>query len=388
MNPDEQRKSVTTYYGETLKSSSDLKTSACCPVDAVPSHQTSILQKLHPEVTSRFYGCGTPIPDLLTGCVVLDLGCGTGRDVYLSSALVGVNGRVIGVDMTEEQIAIAERHKSFHARAFFGDDATSNVEFRKGVIEDLRTAGIADDSVDVVISNCVCNLSPDKKAVFAEVARVLKPGGEFYFSDLYANRRLTHEVRTNEVLIGEGLGGALYIQDFRRIMAEVGFADLRVVTGAPVVVYDPDLKLRVPDVSYFSLTIRAFSLPGLEDGREDYGQTATYRSCSGESMKLDVDYSFKKDVAVPVDANTATILTSSRFKECFTVTGRGVHKGVFEMQGRTASVGPIIDCFRPRGGTGCPAVESQESGGCGPAVQNDIAVQPETNGCGSREGCC
>lgn len=389
MDPEAQRKSVSDYYGKTLKTSADLKTSACCPIET--GQHVPIVKKLHPEVTSRFYGCGSPIPEGLEGCTVLDLGCGTGRDVYIASALVGQNGKVIGVDMTEEQLEVAERYKDYHARTFFGDGAVSNVEFRRGIIEDLRAADIADDSIDVVVSNCVCNLSPDKKAVFSEVARVLKPGGEFYFSDVYADRRLSEEAKTNEVLVGECLGGALYIEDFRRVMAEVGLGDVRVVSAAPVLLNDPDLKPLVPDVSFYSLTIRAFSVPTLEDGREDYGQTATYTSCCGQGMKLDIDFDFKKRVTVPVDANTAAILSASRFKGQFTVTERGVHRGLFNMQRTNASVGPVIDSFRPKEQTSTPPAE-QETGCCGPTTSN------ETSGCAPAEeatqngtagkGCC
>ncbi len=126
---------VREYYGSALKSSADLKTTACCAAEAPPPHLASILERIHPEVTERFYGCGCPLPP-----------------------------------------ALAEA---------FGHPA-SNVDFVEGYIEDLAAAGVADESVDVVVSNCVLNLSPDKPRVFAEIWRALRPGGELYFADVFA----------------------------------------------------------------------------------------------------------------------------------------------------------------------------------------------------------
>ena len=119
--------SVRHYYGQVLKSSSDLKTSACCSIDSVPTHLKPLIAALHPEVVERFYGCGSPLPPALEGCTVLDLGCGSGRDCYLLSKLVGEEGRVIGVDMTPEQLEVATRHRDWHADRFGYQN--SNVEF-------------------------------------------------------------------------------------------------------------------------------------------------------------------------------------------------------------------------------------------------------------------
>ncbi|CAN8068722.1 unnamed protein product [Agarophyton chilense] len=361
MEPEKQRQSVSKYYSSTLASTSDLKTSACCPIDAVPESHRSILAKLHPEVTSRFYGCGSPIPSHLKGCDLLDLGCGTGRDAFLSSALVGQEGSVIGVDMTPEQLEIANRHRQYHSTQFFGPKAESNVQFRKGFIEDLRPAGIHDASVDVVISNCVCNLSPDKEAVFSEVSRVLKQGGEFYFSDVYADRRLTEEAASHEVLVGECLGGALYVQDFLTIMNRVGFPDVRVVSAAPIGLHDAELRKMVPDVTFYSLTIRAFKIDALEPTREDYGQTATYVSC-GSGLQLDIDNTFKNGVPIAVDSNTAAILQQSRFRHMFNVTERGDHRGSFKRAQENSSDILDIRCFRALPSLSLSA--KQSSGGC------------------------
>lgn len=379
MDAQDQLESVSQYYGKVLKNSSDLRTSACCPIDSLPKSHAAILQKLHPEVTSRFYGCGSPIPSLLSGTTLLDLGCGTGRDVYLASALVGSSGSVIGVDMTEEQLDVARAHLDFHAHAFFGEGAQSNVQFRHGVIEDLASAGIQDSSVDIVISNCVCNLSPDKHAVFSEVARVLREGGEFYFSDVYADRRLTDEAKKNEVLVAECLGGALYIEDFRRIMAEVGLPDVRVVSCGTIQVHDDELKKLVPDVQFYSITIRAFKIHGLEDRRENYGEIAELSSGCSSEVTLDVDFKFKKHVATPVDKNTAAILRQSRFSKLFTVSDMGGHKGL---------LAPKVECSAFRASIAKDGAVCTPSETNGKEGENGAVGENGKEGARVSGGCC
>ena len=124
---------VQAYYGKELQSSSDLKTSACCDTAAVPDWLKPLLSRVHPEVSNRYYGCGLVCPPLLEGCRVLDLGSGSGRDVYLLSQLVGATGEVVGVDMTPEQLEVAQEYLPFHAKQF----GFSNVRFLEGQIERL-----------------------------------------------------------------------------------------------------------------------------------------------------------------------------------------------------------------------------------------------------------
>ncbi len=315
------------YYGETLGSTSDLKTGACCSPDAMPAHLRAWLADLPRAVTDRFYGCGSPIPAALEGATVLDLGCGTGRDAFLVSRLVGASGRVIGLDMTAAQLDVARQAQGPHRE----QTGLDNLDFRDGRIEDLAAAGIADASVDVVISNCVLNLSADKAGVFAEILRVLKPGGELYFSDVYADRRIPRELLDDPVLRGECLSGALYMEDFRRLLLAQGVADYRITARSPVPLLDADIESRIGMVTFESITVRAFKLD-LEDRCEDFGQLATYRGSIAHHphrFMLDDHHLFERDRPMLVCGNTAAMLADTRYGAHFEVTPRRGHFGLF-----------------------------------------------------------
>lgn len=323
---------VRDYYGKILQKNADLKTNACCSTDSHPEEHKQIIEDIHPEVLEKFYGCGSPIPPLLDGRVVVDLGCGTGRDVYVASRLVGPNGAVVGVDMTEEQLAVAARHAEGQAKRFGLE--RPNVSFRRGYIEDLAAAGIEDDSVDVVISNCVINLSPDKSRAFGEIFRVLKPGGELLFSDVFAGRRVPAHLRDDPVLYGECLGGALYVEDFRRILAAIGVRDYRVVAKNRIAFNNKELEAKAGMVDFYSMTIRAFKLTGLEDICEDYGQTATYLGTVPHlphRFVLDDHHEFVTGKPMLVCGNTAEMLGGTRYAPHFEIAGnRNVHFGPFD----------------------------------------------------------
>ncbi len=315
------------YYGETLAGTSDLKTGACCSPAAMPAHLRTWLGELPRAVTDRFYGCGSPIPAAIEGATVLDLGCGTGRDAYLVSRLVGATGRVIGLDMTPAQLEVARQAQAPH-RALTGLD---NLDFRDGRIEDLAAAGIDDASVDVVISNCVLNLSADKARVFAEILRVLKPGGELFFADVYADRRIPRELLDDPVLRGECLSGALYMEDFRRLLLAQGVADYRIIARSPVPLLDDGIEARIGMVAFESITVRAFKLD-LEDRCEDFGQIATYRGSIAHHPHrfiLDDHHMFERDRPMLVCGNTAAMLADTRYGPHFEVTPRRSHFGLF-----------------------------------------------------------
>lgn len=331
MNQASTHEDVRHYYGDVLQSSRDLKTGACCPTESMPAWLRPLLADIHPEITDRFYGCGSPLPPAVEAMTVLDLGCGTGRDVYLLSRLVGAEGRVIGVDMTPEQLAVAERHRDWHAQRY--GYAESNVRLVEGQIERLDACGIADASVDVVVSNCVLNLSPQKDKVFAEIFRVLKPGGELYFSDVFADRRIPAPLRGDPVLLGECLSGALYVEDFRRMLGQFGCADARCVSQAPIPLLDPAIEARIGMVAFRSMTMRAFRLE-LEDRCEDYGQIATYRGSAPalpHAFLLDDHHRFETGKPMRVCGNTFDMLAKSRFARHFDLHGDKVtHFGLFD----------------------------------------------------------
>ena len=332
MSDTQIHRDVQVYYGEVLKTKADLQTTACCPTDAMPYYLRDKVALIADEIQDRFYGCGSPIPTALDGCTVLDLGCGTGRDVYLAAQLVGENGRVIGVDMTEGQLAVARTYQD-EQRERFGH-TTSNVEFHQGYMETLDQIGLEDNSVDVVISNCVINLAPDKERVFREILRVLKPGGELYFADVFSDRRLSAEMKADPVLVGECLGGALYTEDFRRILYKLGISDYRVVTSSVIEPSNPDLEARCGNARFYSMTVRVFNLPSLEDRCEDYGQVAWYNGTMTHAPNrfvLDDHHVFRTGQPMLVCSNTASMIADSRFGEHFRVEGDlSTHYGLFD----------------------------------------------------------
>ena len=349
MTKDSSLQSIQNYYGEVLASSKDLKTSACCPTEAMPQYLRPLVMDIHEEIRDRFYGCGSPIPGALNGCTVLDLGCGTGRDAYLLSRLVGEQGRVIGIDMTAEQLALARKHQAWHVERY--GFAKSNVEFHEGFIEDLAALGIADNSVDIVVSNCVLNLSPEKARVFKEIFRVLKPGGELYFSDVFADRRIPIALRNDPVLLGECLSGAMYIEDFRRTLADIGCKDARIMSSNLLTVEDVELNAKIGMVGFTSKTVRAFKID-LEDKCEDFGQVAYYRGGINECpvfFDLDDHHRFEINKPMLVCGNTADMILQSRFAKYFEILGeKATHYGIF-------------DCAPD---TGATATASSASGAC------------------------
>lgn len=323
---------VKNYYGKVLRTSDDLKTKACCTPDSLPDHVKALLANINDEVLAKYYGCGLVVPELLEGRRILDLGCGAGRDVYALAQLVGANGEVIGVDMTPEQIDVARRYVGWHMEKFrFPEE---NVRFITGFIEKLSTLGLEPKSFDVVISNCVVNLSIDKFAVLRGVFDLLKSGGEFYFADVYADRRLPDDVRDDPVVYGECLGGALYWNDFLRIAKQAGFADPRLVTSRPLEITDPHVVAKVGPARFYSATYRLFKIPELETHCEDYGQAVIYKGGIGEAphtFHLDDHHAIAKGRIFPVCGNTWHMLKKTRFAEHFHFIGDfSLHYGIFQ----------------------------------------------------------
>jgi arsenite methyltransferase len=320
---------VQDYYGRQLQTSSDLKTSACCDITQIPDWLKPLVARIHPEVLARYYGCGLVCPPLLAGCRVLDLGCGSGRDVYALAQLVGPSGEVVGVDMTDEQLEVAEKHRAFHADAFGFD----NIRFLHGYIERLAEIDLAPGSFDVIVSNCVVNLSPDKDAVLGGVQRLLKPGGEFFFSDVYADRRVPDVMRNDPVMYGECLGGAMYWKDFERVAHRHGFADPRLATDRRLEITDPELARRAGNLKFFSATYRLFKLDALETACEDYGQAVIYKGTvpnHPDRFVFDKHHDIETGRVFPVCGNTWHMLKGTRFAAHFDFIGDfSRHYGLF-----------------------------------------------------------
>ncbi|KAL9651210.1 hypothetical protein ABK040_008281 [Willaertia magna] len=328
--------SVQEYYGKVLNTSKDLKTSACTSVGKPHPIILSILDKIPSAVNEKFYGCGTPIPLGIENLSVLDLGSGSGRDCYIAAALCGKNGKVIGVDMTKEQIQVAQNNVEEFKKNFNGNVA--DLKFIEGFIENLENL-IEKESIDLVISNCVVNLSPNKEDVLKGVYHSLKRGGEFYFSDVYCDRRLSENVRNHELLFGECIAGALYINDFISLSKKIGFNDPRQMSINEIKINDPQLKGLLGKARFYSITYRLFKLDNLENNCEDYGQVAIYNGKiigQPHSFILDDHHEFETNKPALVCGNTASMLEETWLKNYFTIIGnRNVHFGAFDCSGST-----------------------------------------------------
>ncbi|KAG7479746.1 hypothetical protein JOB18_034070 [Solea senegalensis] len=311
---DDVRGNVKKYYGSRLESSGDLQTSATgCSLSSVrvPKPVIDALSLVHPEVNKRFFGCGLPFPAKLEGCRVLDLGSGSGRDCYAFSKLVGENGHVTGLDMTEELVNASRQYIDYHQKKFGYEKP--NVTFVHGYMEKLSDAGIQSDSMDVLLSNCVICLCPDKRAVLQQAYNVLKEGGEMYFSDMYASAVIPDHMKQDEVLWGEGMSGSLFWQDLISLAHSVGFSTPRLFSASHIVVYNSELKAKAGDISYASGTYRLFKLPKTTVMSR---ALVTYKGTVPsfpDQLDFDSTHCFKKDVAVEVDGEMAVILQSSRF---------------------------------------------------------------------------
>jgi SAM-dependent methyltransferase len=238
--------------------------SSCCGAISTASGETACfsegysgLQGYEPAADLGL-GCGLPTEsaDIKPGDTVLDLGSGAGNDAFVARSLVGESGRVIGVDMTEAMIGKAENNRAKLGHA--------NVEFRLGEIEALP---VADDSVNVVISNCVLNLVPDKAKAYAEVYRVLKPGGHFSISDIVLSGPLPERMRTVAALYAGCVAGAMIKSEYLFAVLGAGFKDIRIDKEREIVIPDAVLAehlgpeeirvLRLSGTKILSITVRA-----------------------------------------------------------------------------------------------------------------------------------
>jgi SAM-dependent methyltransferase len=221
---DELRREVEEKYSAAARAVDGARGASCCgPEDielfGVSRYDAVTVESVPSEALLASLGCGNPtgVAELRAGERVLDLGSGGGIDVILSARRVGESGKVYGLDFVDDMLALARRN----AR----EAGVGNVEFLKGTIESVPLPA---ESVDVVISNCVINLSLDKRGVIAEIHRVLAPGGRVAVSDVVAEDRLTVEDRGERGGFSECIAGALAEREYRTLLAEAGFTDIEI----------------------------------------------------------------------------------------------------------------------------------------------------------------
>jgi len=243
------KKHVKKRYGEIAKAECSSCSSGCCSSSSCGPPPQYVAWKIGyspsdiesvPEDSLLGLGCGNPVAlaSLKEGETVLDLGSGGGVDVFLAAKKVGTRGKVIGVDMTQEMV---ERAKASALK-----NGYANVEFRLGEIESLP---VEDETVDVIISNCVVNLAPDKLKVFQEAYRVLKPKGRLLVSDLVTQGELPEEVRNSFDAWAGCIAGALEKSDYLDKISNAGFQNIKIVSQKPYTIdVSPELRGKIVSV--------------------------------------------------------------------------------------------------------------------------------------------
>lgn len=245
MDADEKKAVIKKKYGEiAMAGGSCCSGSSCCggssPAELSKSLGYTGDQVLSFQEANMGLGCGNPtaFAEIKPGDVVLDLGSGAGFDCFLAAEKTGSSGKVIGVDMTSEMIEKAKTNAFKYGY--------SNVEFRFGDIEALP---VEDKSVDIIISNCVINLAPDKEKVFREAFRVLKPGGRMYLSDMVLLAELPNDLRNDKDLLAGCVAGALLREEYLRLLNDAGFS-------VEILNEDPEISER----QYESLPVESLKL--------------------------------------------------------------------------------------------------------------------------------
>jgi len=299
---DRPRQVVREFYGEAMDRP---QAELCCPVSYDPADTAHIPA----GVIERFYGCGSPVASagISAGETVLDIGSGGGIDVFIAARRVGPEGRAIGVDMTPQSLAVARANQAAVATGL-GYDVC---DFREGFMESLP---VDDASVDLVTSNCVINLSPDKRAVLRELWRVLKDDGRMVVSDIVSATEVPTHLRVNEQLWGECLSGALSEEQFLTYLEEAGFYGVQILGKT----YWKDVEGH----PFFSLTVRGYKFEK-KAGCTYTGQIAVYQG----PMKAVVDeegHFFPRGEAVVVCTDTAHKLKSGPYAASFLVVDDAV----------------------------------------------------------------
>ena len=292
----------------------------------IPDSARELMFNIAGEIQNTFHEFGTPMPPLLEDCTVLDLCCGSGRDTYLAAQLVGEQGKVIGIEPVQKRLKVAKKYLAKETKQF--GYAQDNVELIHGAPEDLSM--IPDASVDVVISNCMFNLSPNKETYVREVFRVLKQDGEWYFTDVFTARRMPAALAEDTASRAERLAGAIYVGDFRRLVQANGFNDPRYLMNWKTPLTDAERE-KYGEVEFATLTVRILKSEWTEDVCESYGEVVTY---DGSLPDYPDFFLFEHNIKFPagkgctVCGNVSGLAAHSRYAKVFTVEGdRSQHIG-------------------------------------------------------------
>jgi MoaA/NifB/PqqE/SkfB family radical SAM enzyme/SAM-dependent methyltransferase len=291
------RRAVQQFYGDAA---AQPQPELCCPVSFDKNEITHIPR----EVIERFYGCGSPVLDaqVQPGEVLMDLGSGAGIDCFIAARKVGPGGRVIGVDMTDRMLSVAVENKPIVA----GNLGYDVVEFREGYLEKIP---VDDGVVDVITSNCVVNLSPDKKSVFREMWRTLKNCGRLSFSDIVAGKQVPVHMRVNPILWGECLSGALTQEELLTFLEEAGFYGLHILKKT--------LWKEVEHIPFYSVTVRGYKYEK-QAGCRFIGQRAVYLG-PFKGVTDEEGHYFPRGVAVEICSDTYDKLSVGPLKPSFSL---------------------------------------------------------------------
>lgn len=331
----------------------------CCP----KSYDSELRSHIPKEAFDHNYGCGGPVAKagLHPGEVVVDLGSGVGIDCFVAARMVGAKGRVIGVDMTDEMLAKANLFRVSVAKNL-GYDV---LEFRKGIIEDIP---VESDSVDVVMSNCVLNLSPDKGLVFDEIFRILKPGGRIVISDIVSDREVEKKHRDQKELWTDCYTGALSVGEFIKMFADAGFRGLTQT--------DESSWTEVAGYNFSSLTLTAYKFAD-KTKVSAYGEYAIYLGPYA-SVQDDKGNVYKRFAPSLVDENASAMLRMAPFAASFLVVGRAVLSD--------SSKGSAAKAEAPAGGC-CPSPSAAKTEAKAPA-KSEGGCCPGGGGGGCGPGGC